>query len=137
MTGQDWKTRQEMNKTPLSQACKALLDKPWEGGLYLVQALRETLENNYPPEPRHMWKMAWTVWATTSDLLDSFLLKNPKAVYQVLTKNEEEEITDNEILEQMKKEKSREDKLLCLLDEVQSILELNGYNLSLVYPTTD
>ena len=52
-------------------------------------------------------------------------------------KNEEEEITDNEILEQMKKEKSREDKLLCLLDEVQSILELNGYNLSLVYPTTD
>ena len=136
MTGQDWKTLQEMNKTPLSQACKALLDKPWEGGLYLVQALRETLENNYPPEPRHMWKMAWTVWATTSDLLDSFLFKNPKAVYQVLTKNEEEEITDNEILEQMKKEKSREDKLLCLLDEVQSILELNGYNLSLVYPTT-
>ena len=138
MTEQYWKAAQELNKTPLSQACKGLLENPLEdGSLFLLQALLEALEMSEPPYQRHMAPMMWNVRDSMTELLYSFLANNPKGVYRLLTTDEDEETCDSDLLTMVNKEVERDDKLWCLLDSAECNLEANGYNLSGVYPTTD
>ena len=144
MTGEErrntvWQQTRKLNQTPLSQACMKLLKDPWEGELYLLQALKQALEEDQPDWTSSLERRAQTVWRNTNSLLEEMgwrLL--PETAYRLLTTNEdleEDEMNDGVILELMEREP--EDPLFRLLDEAASNLESNGFDLDGIAPTRD
>ena len=138
-------TVQELNRTPLSQAALKAAQSayqlvPMDNSLYLVQALQKTLENNLPPENRQMYRTDWKVWEAMQDFLTMASLRNPQAVYKVMTEdleNEEPSATDSKLLQWMDKEKDPESKLQVLLANVEETMESNGLNLQGDWPENE
>lgn len=138
MQGEFWTQVQELNKTPLSLACKALVKSPSPNSLYLLQALKEALEEWKPGENRQTNRLAFHRRDSMNYLVDElFPGKDPELVYRVLTTSKElpGEMSDSVLLEKLNREKKPKDKLWALLDNVECNLEDNGYNLSGAEPT--
>ena len=141
MTEQGWKQLQELNKTPLSMACKALVRSPSEMGLYLVQALQQAQEENQPDWENHVNRRSQTVWRTTRDILEEIEWRYlPKTAYNLLVTNtnlEAEEMNDSVLLAEMQKEAEPREKLWTLLDWVTDNLQSNGFSLDGTDPVRD
>ncbi len=117
-----WQEVEELNRTPLSQACRALLQKPNPSSLYLLQALSATLEEWENSASKSMKYLVGEL----------FPIKSPKLVYRLLTTSAElsDEMSDSVMLRNLEQEDDAEDKLLSLLDDAECNLEDNEFNLS-------
>lgn len=130
----------ELNKTPLSTACKSLLNGPDERRLYLVQALNKAQEFYQPDQSKSVNRMEQNIWRATQNLLEEMDWRyQPATVYRLLTTSIEleEEMCDDVILEEINRHSEYDDKLYVLLDLVRCNLEGNGYDLDGIEPTRD
>lgn len=133
MQGEFWAQVQKLNKKPLSLACKALVKSPSPDRLYLLQALEKALEEWKPEGERQTDRPGFHTQDSMDYLVEELLPgKDPELVYRVLTTSKEnpEEMSDSVLLEKLSREKGQENKLWALLDNVESNLEDNGFNLS-------
>lgn len=120
---QVWKQTQEINKKPLSLEAKKLLQEPWEGSLYLLQAAQEA-QALLPGKKTELFR-------SLENLVEYELpALAPAKAYSLMTASAQPDYNEAEMLEQLPRQESREDKLLYLLDTIRVNLEENGFNLT-------